>query len=64
MFLWRDLLEIPKSSVFQFVCSVHNFIIQEAVAQRCSVQKVFSEISQNSQENPCVRDSFLIKLQA
>ena len=26
----------------------------EAVAQRCSVEKVFLEISQNSQENTCV----------
>ena len=37
---------------------------QEAVAQRYSVKKVFLEISQNSQENTCARDSFLIKLQA
>ena len=34
----------------------------EAVAQRCSVKKVFLEIFQNSQEkNTCVRFSFLIK---
>ena len=31
---------------------------------RCSVKKVFSKISQNSQENSCARVSFLIKLQA
>ena len=36
----------------------------EAVAERCSVKKVFLEISQYSQENTCVRVSFLIKLQA
>ena len=36
----------------------------EAVVRRCSVKKVFLEISQNSQENACARDSFLIKLQA
>ena len=30
----------------------------------CSVKKVFLEISQNSQENPCAKDHFLIKLQA
>ena len=29
----------------------------EAVAQRCSVKKVFLEISQNSQENTYARDS-------
>ena len=36
----------------------------KAVVQRCSVKKVFLEISQNSQENICARVSFLIKLQA
>ena len=36
----------------------------EAVVQRCSVKKVFLEVSQNSQENTCARVSFLIKLQA
>ena len=34
------------------------------VAQRCSVNKVFLEISQSSQENAYVRVSFLIKLKA
>ena len=32
--------------------------------QRCSLKKLFLEISQNPQENTCARDSFLIKLQA
>ena len=36
----------------------------EAVVRVCSVEKVFLEISQNSQENTCARGSFLIKLQA
>ena len=36
----------------------------EAVARRCSVKKVFLDISQNSQENTYVKVSFLIKLQA
>ena len=39
-------------------------VATEAVVQRCSVKKVFLEISQNSQENTCARVSFLIKLQA
>ena len=39
-----------------------SFFGLEAVAQRCSVKKVFSEISQNSQENTCARVSILIKL--
>ena len=33
----------------------------EAVAQRCSVKKVFLDISQNSQENTSARVYFLIK---
>ena len=36
----------------------------KAVAWRCSIKKVFLEISQNSQEHTCARVSFLIKLQA
>ena len=35
----------------------------EAVVQRCSVKKVFLEISQNSQGNTCATASVLIKLQ-
>ena len=38
--------------------------ISEVVAQRCSVKKMLLEISQYSQENTCVRVSFLIELQA
>ena len=38
-------------------------VVIEVVVQRCSVKKVFLEISQNSQENTCARVSFLIKLQ-
>ena len=34
----------------------------EAVVRRCSVKKLFLEISQNSQENACARVSFLISL--
>ena len=36
----------------------------EAVTRRCSLKKVFLEISQNSLENTYARVSFLIKLQA
>ena len=35
-------------------------LFTEEVVQRCSVKKVFLEISQNSQENTCARVSFLI----
>ena len=34
-------------------------VFLEAVAQGCSVKKVFLEISQNSQENTCARVSSL-----
>ena len=37
---------------------------REAFIRRCSVKKMFLEISQNSQENTCARASFLIKLHA
>ena len=39
-------------------------VITRSSHQRCSVKKVFLEISQNLQENICARVSFLIKLQA
>ena len=35
------------------------FKLSRTSHQKCSVKKVFLEISQNSQENNCVRDSFL-----
>ena len=35
----------------------------EAAAHKCSLEKVYFEISQNSQENTCARVSFLMKLQ-
>ena len=41
-----------------------NLNVPEAVVQRCSVKKVLLQISRNSQENTCVRGSFLIKMQA
>ena len=33
----------------------------EAVVRRSSLKMVFLEISQNSRENTCARDSFLLK---
>ena len=43
---------------------IHGDENSEAVAQRCSVKKMFLEISQNSQESTFAGVSFLIKLQA
>ena len=36
-------------------------IIKKQPSHRCSVKKVFLEISHNSQENTCARVSYLIK---
>ena len=41
-----------------------EMLLREAVFQRCFVKKVLFEILQNSQENPCAKVSFSIKLQA
>ena len=49
------------SSVYS---SLSSPLTTEAVGRSCSIKKVFLEISQNSQENTCARDSFLIKLPA
>ena len=56
-------LDIFKNLLIVLVSPSHHFIT-EVVVQRCSVKKVFLEISQNSQENTCARASFLIELQA
>ena len=45
-----------KAYQYQFVQT-----FTEAVAQRCSVKKVFLENLQNSLENTCARASLLIK---
>ena len=39
-------------------------LYQQAVTQRCSIRKVFLQISQNSQANNCARVSFTVKLLA
>ena len=38
--------------------SIISDVTSEAVVQRCSVKKVFLEISQNLQENTCARAFF------
>ena len=45
-------------------CAVSKMKNAEEVVRKCSVKKVFLEISQNSEKNTCGRVSFLIKLQA
>ena len=51
---------IQKSSLIYVVVKSRQILEKsEAVVQRCSVKKVFLEVSQNSQENTCVKVSFL-----
>ena len=57
------MLSLDSVSSF-FLAHTKESVKGETVAQRCSVKKVFLEILQNSQEDTCARDSFLIKLQA
>ena len=52
---WKPLVILIKNSV-----SSH---LSEAVFHMCSAEKIFLEITQNSQENTCAKVSFLIKLQ-
>ena len=56
---------VNHKKVKQF-CRINENMMSttEAVIWKCSIEKVFLEISQNSQENTCARVSFLIKLQA
>ena len=51
-------LDIFKNLLIVLVSPSHHFIT-EVVVQRCSVKKVFLEISQNSQQNTSARASFL-----
>ena len=50
-------IDFPKKEADCFPAS-------EAVIRKCSVNKVFLKIAQNSQENACAKISSLIKLQA
>ena len=63
--LRSDQFILVKINLFAFDIINATFIQwTKAAVRRCSVEKVFLEISQNSHENTCARVSFLIKLQA
>ena len=53
-------------SIFEYYeySSFNTIEYTEVVVGRCSVNKMFLKILQNSQENTCAEVSFLIKLQA
>ena len=60
---WK--LVIFQSNHYPLGCWTSNgTCLSEAVVPMCFVEKVFLEISQNSQENTCARLSSLIKLLA
>ena len=58
------VLKILKINQENFSDEIYLKQMSEAVVRRCSIKKVFLEISQNFQESTYARDSFLIKLQA
>ena len=62
----KSYISVKIASVLYIFCyKLELFGVKtEAVVLRCSIKKVFLEISQNSQESTWARVSFLIKLQA
>ena len=63
-FLYYHLITYWKIDISTKVIILIRLIRVRSSHQRCSMEKVLLEISQNSQENTCARVSFLIKLQA
>ena len=65
---WRFVRKAKKTFILDSIAEVSLGLVQtplmdpEAISQRCSVKKVFLEITQNSQKNTSARVSFLIKL--
>ena len=53
--------ECSYQTVFKNAEAAARKCFSEAVAQRCSVKKLFLGISQNSQENTCARVALLLK---
>ena len=56
-----NYLKIQWASLFQFHFVYLGQLEPEAVVQRCSVKKLFIKISQNLQENKCLRPVTLLK---
>ena len=65
-YFFKPYVIVAELALSSLSCVKYEYLLRntEAVVQRCSVKRVFLEISQNSQENTCARVSFLIKLQA
>ena len=62
LYCWRLPSNETDKILSRKICETLFFKNIETVVQRCSVKKLFLEISQNSQENACARVSYLIKL--
>ena len=60
---WRTITKNKTVRVTSLPAEWHLALITEAATGGVLYKKVFLEISQNSQENTCARDSFLITLQ-
>ena len=58
------MLYFPLNSVCHGSQRHLTTLIKEVIVRRCSLEKMFLEILQNSQETTCTRVPFLIKLQA
>ena len=55
LFIWKQFRTFTEKLIAALYMKNE---LSEAVVQRCSVKKVFLEISQNSQENTCARVFF------
>ena len=64
MLQFRIMSRVTIQESEEYLKSSNALEYREAVVRRCSVNEVFLEISQNSQENTCARVSFSIKLKA
>ena len=62
LFLHHNAYSIYNLSIYSKKKRFH--VSEDPDADVFYIKKVFIKISQNSQENTCARDSFLIKLQA
>ena len=62
MYIWAIGKLEGRSRVWENFSQLKFFRNAEAVAQRCTVEKMFLEISQNSQENTCTKVSFFTKV--
>ena len=56
----KHISKFASNVLYSLGMKIRN--VEATTGSVCSAKKSFLEISQNSQENTCARDSFLIKL--